>query len=58
MKLDYIKNILPFLRFSLRSGKGMPTKKEQLDKCKPWIYEAIDKKGDTKLKGALHIRFI
>ena len=55
MKLDYIKNILPFLTFSLRS-KGMPTKKEQLDKCKPWIYEDIDKKGNIKLKGALHVR--
>lgn len=57
MKLDYIKNILPSLRFSLRS-KGMPTKKEQLEKCKPWIYEDIDKNGNIKLKGALHIRFI
>lgn len=58
MKLDYIKNILPFLRFSLRSSKGMPTKKEQIEKCKPWIYEDIDKNGNIKLKGALHIRFI
>ena len=58
MKLDYIKGILPVLRFSLRSGKGMPTKKEEIDKCKPWIYEHIDKKGDIKLCGALHIRFI
>jgi hypothetical protein len=57
MKLDYIKNMMPFLRFSLR-GKGMATKKEQLEKCKPWIYEDIDKNGNIKLKGALHIRFI
>ena len=58
MKLDYIKSMLPDLRFSLRSSKGMPTKKENIDKCRPWIYEYIDKKGNTKLCGALHIRFI
>lgn len=57
-KLDYIEKILPKLRFSMRSGKGMPQKKEELDKCKPWIYEHIDKKGNIKLCGALHIRFI
>ena len=58
MKLEYIKNILPSLRFSLRGDKGMPSKKEKLEKCKPWIYEDIDKKGNIKLKGALHIRYI
>jgi len=58
MKFNYIKGILPVLRFSLRSSKGMPTKKKQLDKCKPWIYEHTDKKGIVKLCGALHIRFI
>lgn len=57
-KLDYIEKILPKLRFSMRSGKGMPQKKQELDKCKPWIYEHIDKKGNIKLCGALHIRFI
>ena len=56
-KEKYIESILPKLRISLRS-KGMPTKEEQIEKCRPWIYEYTDKKGNIRLCGALHIRFI
>jgi hypothetical protein len=57
MKKKYVEKNLPNLKLSLRD-KGMPIKKLQLDICRPWIYEDIDKEGNIKLKGALHIRFI
>ena len=58
LKEKYIESILHKLRISLRSSKGMPTKKEQIEKCRPWIYEYTDKKGNIRLCGALHIRYI
>ena len=56
-KIEYIKSILPFLGLNMRSGRGMPGKKnheEKMKLCEPWLFH------DTKDKlcGALAIRFI
>ena len=63
-KKKYIIDILPIIRISIRSSKGMPDKEttknydQIIKECQPWIYKHIDKKARIKLCGALHIRYI
>ena len=55
-KDTYIRKLVPHLRLSIRSGKGMPNPNNlsDIEVCHPWYYES----GTEGTKGALHVRYM